>query len=76
MVGDRPSTDGALAAQLGIPFGLVLSGVTKKGEIPPMPTLPPRPRTSSGSSSRPSGAPPEKCLQQLALQILLCNGKQ
>jgi 4-nitrophenyl phosphatase len=35
MVGDRPSTDGALAAQLGIPFGLVLSGVTRKGEIPP-----------------------------------------
>jgi HAD superfamily hydrolase (TIGR01450 family) len=35
MVGDRPSTDGALAAQLGIPFGLVLSGVTKTGEIPP-----------------------------------------
>jgi HAD superfamily hydrolase (TIGR01450 family) len=35
MVGDRPSTDGALAAQLGIPFGLVLSGVTKKGEVPP-----------------------------------------
>lgn len=34
MVGDRPSTDGALAAQLGIPFGLVLSGVTKRGEIP------------------------------------------
>jgi HAD superfamily hydrolase (TIGR01450 family) len=35
MVGDRPSTDGALAAQLGIPFGLVLSGVTKNGEVPP-----------------------------------------
>ncbi|MFZ0249416.1 MAG: HAD-IIA family hydrolase [Acidimicrobiales bacterium] len=34
MVGDRPSTDGALAAQLGIPFGLVLSGVTTKGQIP------------------------------------------
>ncbi len=34
MVGDRPSTDGALAAQLGIPFGLVLSGVTEEGEIP------------------------------------------
>jgi glycerol 3-phosphatase-2 len=34
MVGDRPSTDGALAAQLGIPFALVLSGVTRKGEIP------------------------------------------
>ena len=28
MVGDRPSTDGALAMQLGIPFALVLSGVT------------------------------------------------
>ncbi|HEX4127114.1 MAG TPA: HAD-IIA family hydrolase [Acidimicrobiales bacterium] len=35
MVGDRPSTDGALAAQLGVPFGLVLSGVTETGEIPP-----------------------------------------
>jgi 4-nitrophenyl phosphatase len=34
MVGDRSSTDGALAAQLDIPFGLVLSGVTKKGEVP------------------------------------------
>jgi ribonucleotide monophosphatase NagD (HAD superfamily) len=31
MVGDRSSTD---AAQLDIPFGLVLSGVTKKGEVP------------------------------------------
>ncbi len=28
MVGDRPETDGALAAQLGVPFALVLSGVT------------------------------------------------
>jgi 4-nitrophenyl phosphatase len=28
MVGDRPSTDGALAGQLGVPFALVLSGVT------------------------------------------------
>jgi HAD superfamily hydrolase (TIGR01450 family) len=34
MVGDRPSTDGALAAQLGIPFGLVLSGVTRRGDEP------------------------------------------
>jgi HAD superfamily hydrolase (TIGR01450 family) len=34
MVGDRPATDGALAAQLGIPFALVLSGVTPAGEIP------------------------------------------
>jgi 4-nitrophenyl phosphatase len=35
MVGDRPATDGELAAQLGIPFALVLSGVTAKGRIPP-----------------------------------------
>jgi HAD superfamily hydrolase (TIGR01450 family) len=34
MVGDRPSTDGALAAQLGIPFALVLSGVTREGHVP------------------------------------------
>jgi 4-nitrophenyl phosphatase len=34
MVGDRPSTDGALAAQLGIPFALVLSGVTREGDVP------------------------------------------
>jgi glycerol 3-phosphatase-2 len=36
-VGDRPSTDGALATQLGIPFALVLSGVTGKDEIPTNP---------------------------------------
>jgi NagD protein len=34
MVGDRPSTDGALATQLGIPFALVLSGVTSANEVP------------------------------------------
>ena len=34
MVGDRPSTDGVLAGQLGIPFALVLSGVTAAGHIP------------------------------------------
>lgn len=28
VVGDRPSTDGRLAERLGVPFGLVLSGVT------------------------------------------------
>ena len=28
VVGDRPSTDGLLAQRLGVPFGLVLSGVT------------------------------------------------
>ncbi len=35
MVGDRPATDGALAARLGIPFALVLSGVTRQGHVPP-----------------------------------------
>ena len=34
MVGDRPATDGELAAQLEIPFALVLSGVTRPGHIP------------------------------------------
>ncbi len=34
MVGDRPTTDGELAAQLGIPFALVLSGVTRPGHVP------------------------------------------
>ena len=34
MVGDRPATDGELAAQLGIPFALVLSGVTRPGHVP------------------------------------------
>jgi len=34
MVGDRPSTDGALAALLGWPFALVLSGVT--GRVAPL----------------------------------------
>ena len=32
VVGDRPSTDGALARQLGASFALVLSGVTKAGD--------------------------------------------
>ena len=30
VVGDRPSTDGALARRLGVPFALVLSGVTAR----------------------------------------------
>jgi 4-nitrophenyl phosphatase len=34
MVGDRPATDGALAVQLGIPFALVYSGVTREGDPP------------------------------------------
>ena len=32
VVGDRPSTDGALAVALGVPFALVLSGVTGPGD--------------------------------------------
>jgi glycerol 3-phosphatase-2 len=34
MVGDRPATDGVLATQLGIPFALVFSGVTREGDPP------------------------------------------
>jgi glycerol-1-phosphatase len=34
MVGDRPSTDGALAGQLKVPFALVLSGVTGADQVP------------------------------------------
>jgi glycerol-1-phosphatase len=34
VVGDRPSTDGALASQLGVPFALVLTGVTPPEGIP------------------------------------------
>ena len=37
MVGDRPATDGVLAVQLGVPFALVLSGVTSA----PAPALAP-----------------------------------
>lgn len=40
MVGDRPSTDGLLAVRIGVPFHLVLSGVTPPGgpfgDPPPM----------------------------------------
>jgi HAD superfamily hydrolase (TIGR01450 family) len=34
MVGDRPSTDGLMAQLLGIPFALLLSGVTASEEVP------------------------------------------
>lgn len=34
MVGDRPSTDGRFAQELGAPFGLVLSGVTSADDLP------------------------------------------
>ncbi|HZD67278.1 MAG TPA: HAD hydrolase-like protein, partial [Acidimicrobiales bacterium] len=41
VVGDRPSTDGALATRLGARFALVLSGVTPPGHGPldPVPDL-------------------------------------
>ncbi|NND75524.1 MAG: HAD-IIA family hydrolase [Ilumatobacter sp.] len=35
MVGDRPETDGLMAARLGSPFALVRSGVTAPGDIAP-----------------------------------------
>ena len=34
MVGDRPSTDGLLAERLGVPFTLVLTGVTAEADLP------------------------------------------
>ena len=37
VVGDRPSTDGEFAVTLGAPFGLVLSGVTTKADLPVTP---------------------------------------
>lgn len=39
VVGDRPSTDGALARQLGVPYALVLTGVTTRvsGDLEPPP---------------------------------------
>lgn len=41
MVGDRPSTDGALATALGWPFALVLSGIGGHDPSEPVPTPPP-----------------------------------
>jgi len=34
VVGDRPATDGAFARRLGVPFALVLSGVTGPSDLP------------------------------------------
>jgi len=40
VVGDRPATDGALAGALGVPYALVLSGVTaSKAQASPAPAL-------------------------------------
>jgi 4-nitrophenyl phosphatase len=41
MVGDRPSTDGALATALGWPFALVLSGIGGHDPSEPVPDPPP-----------------------------------
>ncbi len=38
MVGDQPMTDGRLAVRLGYRFGLVLSGVTTRADLPVDPT--------------------------------------
>jgi HAD superfamily hydrolase (TIGR01450 family) len=37
MVGDRPETDGLFASSLGYDFGLVLTGVTRPGDLPTEP---------------------------------------
>ena len=55
MVGDRPSTDGAMADALGWPFALVLSGVTAAvgaagGEAIPLASASLRRRRPSASS--------------------------
>ncbi len=74
MVGDRPATDGALAAQLGIPFALVLSGVTREGAVPAdadaaavAPDLATLVRRTLDSCMR-------SACYQLALEILLFHG--
>jgi HAD superfamily hydrolase (TIGR01450 family) len=41
MIGDRPSTDGAFAAQLAVQFALVLSGVAGTAGEEPVPDPPP-----------------------------------
>src|SRR4051794_39169266 len=41
MVGDRPSTDGALAQRLGWPFAMVLSGIGGHDPAEPVPDPPP-----------------------------------
>ena len=39
MVGDRPTTDGLFAQRVGVPFALVLSGVTGADEVPSEPPV-------------------------------------
>jgi HAD superfamily hydrolase (TIGR01450 family) len=41
MIGDRPSTDGAFAVELGVPFALVLSGIVGSDGEEPVPDPPP-----------------------------------
>jgi 4-nitrophenyl phosphatase len=38
VVGDRPDTDGSFARLIGARFALVLSGVTRAGDLPASPT--------------------------------------
>ena len=38
VVGDRAETDGAFAVQIGAPFALVLTGVTKRSDLPIQPS--------------------------------------
>ena len=74
MVGDRPSTDGALAAQLGIPFALVLSGVTREGEVPAdADAAAVAPDLATLVRRTLDGAVKSACYQ-LALEILLLHG--
>lgn len=41
VVGDRAETDGAFAQRMGVPFALVLTGVTRRSDLPvqPQPTV-------------------------------------
>ena len=76
VVGDRPSTDGALAAQLDVPFALVLSGVT-----PPGADLADTGAAATAMDLRTlvdqalPGAVKKSACWQLALHILLFHGE-
>ena len=55
MVGDRPDTDGRLAASIGYRFALVLSGVTTPADLPVVPEPSWSPPTSPPPSPRSAG---------------------
>ena len=78
MVGDRPETDGDFAAELGVDFGLVRSGVTPPGrdvEPPPASTRPTSPRSSTATSlarvDRLSSAARRPC--RGAARVIVCG---